>query len=81
MVSTHNIIYGLILLCLSIVATIIKYKINNKKEREKLAELDGIRDKIVIDSISNINTIQKMQSIDFIQNILADSNKKCIKQL
>ena len=80
MVSTHNIIYGLILLCLSIIATIIKYKVNNKKEREKLAELDAIRDKIVIDSISNINTIQKMQSIDFIQNILADSNKKCIKQ-
>ena len=80
MMSTFNIIYGVALTLLITIALVIKYTMHARKDRVLLSEYDGVRDKIVLDSISNINTIQKMQSIDFMSNILTEHNNKCIRQ-
>ncbi len=80
MMGTFNIVFGAILALLIIIAIILRYLLTAKKDRAILSEYDGNRDKVLIDSISNISTIQKMQSIKFIQNLLNNYNDRCIKQ-
>lgn len=70
-------IYGLSLLGLIICAILLGFLVNGDKQDKKLTELEGNRDKLFIDNVSNINTIQKMQAKDFVKEAISKSAKEC----
>ena len=79
-ISMYHIIYGIVLTIILLIAIIYKVALNAVKEGQELTEAESQRDKRFIDSISNINTIQKMQSLDFIRNKLKDAADECIEK-
>ena len=42
-------------------------------------QIEGLRNKLIIDIVSNINTVQKMRSVNFMNNCFDTENKKLIK--
>ena len=65
--------FGLALLGLIAGSFILKFALTSVEESKKLTEIESQRDKVTIDTISNIGTVQKMQCKDFIiENIKTD---------
>lgn len=64
--SVYHWAFGLALIIVLAFAIVFKILCNAEKEDKDLAWSESIRDKTSIDAMSNISTIQKMQSIDFI---------------
>lgn len=80
MMWNFHVIYGASLLGLLICGFLLRFLVTGDKQDKKLTELEGIRDKLFIDNVSNINTIQKMQAKDFVEDTLQSSAKDCRKQ-
>jgi ABC-type transport system involved in cytochrome bd biosynthesis fused ATPase/permease subunit len=80
MMWNFHVIYGVSLLGLLICGFLLRFLVTGDKQDKKLTELEGIRDKLFIDNVSNINTIQKMQAKDFVEGTLQSSAKDCRKQ-
>lgn len=70
--------YGIALAILIALSFVIKLVFTSVEDSKRLTESESNRDKIVIDSISNINTIQKMQCREFIKDKLLIINKECL---
>lgn len=77
MMWSFHFIYGVSLLGLLICGFLLRFLVTGDKQDKKLTELEGIRDKLFIDNVSNINTIQKMQAKDFVESTLQSSAKDC----
>lgn len=76
----YHFAYGLALIGLVLGSFVLKFILTSVEESKKLTELESQRDKITIDTISNIGTIQKMQCKDFIISKVIDANNKCLAQ-
>lgn len=76
----YHFLYGVALLVLIVCSFIIKFTLTSIEESKRLMELESQRDKVTIDAVSNISTIQKMQCIDFILSKINSTNDKCLKQ-
>ena len=72
--------FGLALLGLIVGSFILKFTLTSVEESKKLTEIESQRDKVTIDTISNIGTIQKMQCKDFIAEKINDANRDVLKQ-
>lgn len=77
---SFNFIYGIVLLVLIVLSLVAKLLFTPVEESKKLIEYESDRDKMMIDSISNINTIQKMQCKNFILDKLKIINNTCVTQ-
>jgi ATP-binding cassette subfamily C protein len=77
-ICMYHLVYGITLLIILTIAIIYKVSLNSVKEGQELTEAEGQRDKRFIDSISNINTIQKMQSLSFIRGKLKEAADECM---
>lgn len=77
MMWKFHFIYGVSLLGLLVCGFLLRFLVTGDKQDKKLTELEGIRDKLFIDNVSNINTIQKMQAKDFVESTLQSSAKDC----
>lgn len=76
--SRYNVIYGLTLFVTFVVSVILKMVFSPEKRDKEVTKVEGERDKFFIDSISNINTVQKMQAFDFIKGKGEASKKECL---
>ena len=75
-------ILGVLMISTVVLGNLLRFAISSIAEKysAELSKVEGIRNKSVIDFVSNINTVQKMRSIDYMNSILDDDNSKCIEK-
>ena len=80
--STYNIIYGVALIILVILGIIFRVALKKKSNyyEKILTDAESSRSKRSIDSISNIGTIQKMKSFDFMKKMLTIETDNCFSK-
>lgn len=76
----HHWSFGLLLLSMAIIANIFRFSVGtiSEKKASQLTHAEGIRNKLIIDIVSNINTVQKMRSIKFMNKCIDKENKQCL---
>lgn len=72
---------GFSLISISIISNLFRLLISKKSQNyaENLTDAEGIRNKLIIDIVSNINTVQKMRSSKFMNDCIDKENDNCLK--
>lgn len=75
-------ILGLLMLIVTVLGNILRLAVGSigEKYSQELSTAEGIRNKSVVDFVSNINTVQKMRSVNFMNSVLDTNNDDCIKK-
>lgn len=75
-------ILGLLMIVTVLIGNVLRFVVSSKAEKysAELSKAEGIRNKSVVDFVSNINTVQKMRSISYMNEILDRDNEECIKK-
>lgn len=77
---TYHWSLGLLLLGSTIAGNIIRLVVGEfaKKISAELSDAEGLRNKVILDFTGNINTVQKMKSINFMNCKIDEHNSKCL---
>lgn len=81
--GTYHIFFGVALFSLMVIGIIFRL-IGNKvvrKYKEKAISKESVLDKLFIDSASNISTVQKMKSVEFVDNKMYEAKDETIKAI
>lgn len=75
-------ILSVLLVMIVIVGNVLRLCVGSIAEKyaAELSAVEGIRNKSVVDFVSNINTVQKMRSVSFMNDVLDVDNEECIKK-
>lgn len=79
----YNVFYGILLAATYITSNLVRWLINvrfTSIKAEELADAEGSRNKLTIDLISNMNTVQKMSAVTYMDEKVVLENLKCIKK-
>lgn len=73
---------GMLMIAIVVIGNLLRFSIGSVAEKysAELSKVEGVRNKSVVDFVSNINTVQKMRSINYMNSILDDDNDKCIEK-
>lgn len=80
--STYHYYYGIALLLVTLLAILLRISLRKKTDyyEKELTDAESLRAKRSIDCISNISTIQKMRSKDFMTDMLQKETINCFKK-
>lgn len=82
--SKYSIVYGVLLCATYVGSNCVRWWINQHytfSRAENLADAEGSRNKLTIDLISNMNTVQKMRAITYMDRKMIKENENCIKAI
>lgn len=73
---------GLLLIFITLLGNGFRFAIGKISEKYSadLTHAEGTRNKLIVDIVSNINTVQKMKSIDFMNSCINKENDNCLKK-
>ena len=71
---------GFFLIVTVLIGNLFRFSVGKISEKyaSELTEMEGVRNKLVVDVVSNINTVQKMKSINFMNENIDEKNKECL---
>lgn len=76
----HHWTLGLMLVLIALLGNVIRFSVGkiSKRYASELTDAEGSRNKLVVDFVSNINTVQKMRSIKFMNSRIDEENDDCL---
>lgn len=72
--------FGLSLTLIVIIGNLFRFSVGKISERHvaSLTESEGYKNKLIVDVVSNINTVQKMKSLNFMNENIDEKNNECL---